>query len=541
MNSDKYSTSGFRQKAKYMIDELKSVTSAYGLGNDGNEFKVITQIFLYKFINDKFLEEIKILKKSINVEKDLFKIKKKDYETLLMQLNENTARLNTDQLISSLYNQQNKNNFSKIFDNTLVNIAKENENIFSVLADGGEKIVLFENISEYVRNKKDDFCRAIINKLVNFSFKEMFNEKFDFYADIFEYLIKDYNTNSGSTYAEYFTPHAVAKIIASCLVKDGSDNLSCYDPSAGSGTLLMNLAHQIGEDKCVIYSQDISQKSSQLLRLNLILNNLVHSIPNIVQGNTLLDPYHKDNNNLKKFDYVVSNPPFKLDFSDYRDSLVNEKNKDRFFAGIPTVPPKKKTNMAIYYVFIQHIIHSLSEEGKAAIVVPTGFLTVQAGIGLKIRKYLVDNRFVRGVISMPGNLFADTGTKVSILFIDKTMKDNDIILMDASKIGKSIKEGKNKKTILSKSDEDEIINSFNLHKTINNFTINVSPESLSNRNYSFNPGQYFDVEMKYEKISDAIFKKEISKFQENLDDFCDQSRKISEEIKKEIKKIDFNK
>ena len=208
-----------------MIDELKSVTSAYGLGNDGNEFKVITQIFLYKFINDKFLEEIKILKKSINVEKDLFKMKKKDYETLLMQLNENTARLNTDQLISSLYNQQNKNNFSKIFDNTLVNIAKENENIFSVLADGGEKIVLFENISEYVRNKKDDFCRAIINKLVNFSFKEMFNEKFDFYADIFEYLIKDYNTNSGSTYAEYFTPHAVAKIIASCLVKDGSDNL----------------------------------------------------------------------------------------------------------------------------------------------------------------------------------------------------------------------------------------------------------------------------------------------------------------------------
>ena len=124
-----------------------------------------------------------------------------------------------------------------------------------------EKIVLFENISSYVTNDRDSFSRAIINKLVNFSFDGIFDEGFDFFSTIFEYLIKDYNINSGGKYAEYFTPHAVSKIISSCLITKKETNVTCYDPSAGSGTLLMNLAHAIGVNKCSIFSQDISQKS----------------------------------------------------------------------------------------------------------------------------------------------------------------------------------------------------------------------------------------------------------------------------------------
>lgn len=104
----------------------------------------------------------------------------------------------------------------------------------------------------------------------------------------------------------------------------------------------MNLAHAIGEESCTLYSQDISQKSSSLLRLNLILNNLVHSIQNIIQGNTILQPYHRDGKDLMKFDYIVSNPPFKLDFSDYRDQLDSKDHKTRFFAGVPNTPQKAK-------------------------------------------------------------------------------------------------------------------------------------------------------------------------------------------------------
>lgn len=157
-------------------------------------------------------------------------------------------------------------------------------------------------------------------------------------------------------------------------------SVDVYDPSAGSGTLLMNVAHAIGEDKCMIYTQDISQKSSNLLRLNLILNNLVHSLNNVIQGNTILSPYHKDGlGQLKKFDFVVSNPPFKLDFSDFRDQLDSKENNERFFAGIPKI----KAKMEIYQLFIQHILFSLKDNGKAAIVLPTGFITAQSGIDKK--------------------------------------------------------------------------------------------------------------------------------------------------------------
>ena len=537
-------TATFERQTKALIDDLKSVCANYGLGNDGNEFKIITQVFLYKFLNDKFVHEIKQLEpnlaKTDNWELELKKYSTNDYEMLMMQLSESTAHLQPKQFISSLFERQNEANFAEIFDNTLLDIAKENSDIFSVVTEGGEKIVLFENISKYVTDKRDDFCKAIINKLVNFSFENIFHEKFDFYATIFEYLISDYNTNSGGKYAEYFTPHAVAKIMAQCLVTQVEKDVTCYDPSAGSGTLLMNLAHAIGEDKCTIYSQDISQKSSNLLRLNLILNDLVHSIPNIVKGNTILEPYHKDaNGKLKQFDFIVSNPPFKLDFSDYVADLDTKENHDRFFAGMPNVPKAKKEGMAIYPLFIQHIMHSLSAKGKAAIVVPTGFITAQSGIERKIRERLVEQKMLRGVISMPSNIFATTGTNVSILFIDNANKKGDIVLMDASKLGTTVKEGKNQKTLLSPEEEQKIINTFNQHEAVEDFTVVVSYEQIKEKNYSFSAGQYFEVKIEYTDISPAEFEAKMNGFKANLDKLFAESKTLEIEIQQQLNGLKY--
>ncbi len=537
-------TATFEKQTKALIDDLKSVCANYGLGNDGNEFKIITQVFLYKFLNDKFVYEIKRLEpklaKAENWEVELKKYAANDYEMLMMQLSESTAHLKPKQFISSLFERQNEANFAEIFDNTLLEIAKENSDIFSVVTEGGEKIVLFENISKYVTDKRDDFCKAIINKLIGFSFEHIFHEKFDFYATIFEYLISDYNTNSGGTYAEYFTPHAVAKIMAQCLVTQVEKDVTCYDPSAGSGTLLMNLAHAIGEDKCTIYSQDISQKSSNLLRLNLILNDLVHSIPNIVKGNTILEPYHKEaNGKLKQFDFIVSNPPFKLDFSDYVADLDTKENHDRFFAGLPNVPNAKKEGMAIYPLFIQHIMHTLSAKGKAAIVVPTGFITAQSGIERKIRERLVEQKMLRGVVSMPSNIFATTGTNVSILFIDNANKKGDIVLMDASKLGTTVKEGKNQKTLLSHEEEQKIINTFNKHEAVEDFTVVVSYDQIKEKNYSFSAGQYFEVKIEYTDITPAEFEAKMKAFQSILDNLFSESKELEKEIQKQLNGLKY--
>jgi type I restriction enzyme M protein len=374
---------------------------------------------------------------------------------------------------------------------------------------------------------------------VNFSFETIFNQKFDFFSTIFEYLIKDYNKDGGGKYAEYYTPHAVSKIMASILVDKPVSNVTCYDPSAGSGTLLMNLAHAIGEDRCTIYSQDISQKSSSMLRLNLILNNLVHSIQNIIQGNTMLTPYHKVGDKLMTFDYIVSNPPFKLDFSDYVADLDTKQNNERFFAGFPNIPKKDKDKMAIYPLFIQHIMFSLSAKGKAAIVVPTGFITAQSGIEKKIRERLVEQKMLRGVVSMPSNIFATTGTNVSILFLDKANTKGDIVLMDASKLGTTVKEGKSQKTLLSEAEEQRIINTFNKHEAVEDFTVVVSYEQIKEKNYSFSAGQYFEVKIEYTDISPAEFEAKMNGFKTNLDSLFAESKTLEKEIQKQLNGLKY--
>ena len=532
-------TKEFENKVKELIDDLKSVCANYGLGNDGNEFKIITQVFLYKFLNDKFAYEVKKIEPKLandeNWQETLSNYKKDDYEMLLMQLSEGTAQIEPKHFIASLFHKQNEADFAKIFDDTLLDIAKLNTEVFSVKEDGGVKVILFDRVSEYVTiSKRDAFCKAIINKLINFSFERIFNEKYDFYATIFEYLISDYNKDSGGKYAEYFTPHAVAKIMAACLVTDKVSNVTCYDPSAGSGTLLMNLAHAIGEDKCTIYSQDISQKSSSLLRLNLILNNLVHSIQNIIQGNTILNPYHKQD----KFDYIVSNPPFKLDFSDYRADLDTKENNERFFAGIPNVPAKKKESMAIYLMFLQHIMHSLSARGKAAIVVPTGFITAQSGIDKKIRQKMVESKMLAGVVSMPSNIFATTGTNVSILFLDAN-NTGDVVLIDASKLGEKVKEGKNQKTLLSEREEQEIIDIFNTKKAKDDFSVVVSYDDIKAKKYSLSAGQYFEVKIEYIDITQEEFVSKMNDFEINLDSFFKQSESLEKEIKGNLKRLNY--
>jgi type I restriction enzyme M protein len=533
----------FKEKAIALIDDIKAVCANYGLGNDGNEYKIITQVFLYKFLNDKFAHEVKRIEpklaKAKSWEDALRQMPADDYEMLLLQLGASTARLKPEHFLASLWARQNDENFAALLDSTLLDIAKLNTDIFSVKTNDGQMITLFDPVTQFVASKRDDFARAIINKLIPFSFERIFAEKFDFYATLFEYLIKDYNKDGGGKYAEYYTPHAVAKIMAACLVPASVKNVTCYDPAAGSGTLLMNLAHAIGEDRCTLYTQDVSQKSSSLLRLNLILNNLVHSIPHVIQGNTILEPYHKEGTALRKFDYIVSNPPFKLDFSDFRNQLDTKANQARFFAGTPKVPNKDKDKMAMYLLFIQHIIASLSKKGKAAIVVPTGFITAQSGIERGIREHLVENKMLAGVVSMPSNIFATTGTNVSILFLDAT-NQGDVILIDASNLGTKVKEGKNQKTLLSHEDEEQIIRVFNAKEAVEDFSVVVSYDDIAAKNHSFSAGQYFAVKAEFSNLTSAEFAQHLARRSETLERLFRESKALEDQVRSNLKALKYD-
>lgn len=541
--------SDVKQQTKKMIDDLKSICTNYGLGNASSEYKIITEVFLYKFLNDKFIHQAKRVIPSLReltvsqAEAAINKMSENEYELMLLSFSASTAQLKREHFISYLFNRQNEPDFHRLFDATLVDIANINLDIFSVHTGGQSKIRLFESLSQYVLEeaKKDNFCRAIIDKLANCSFDAVFEQKYDFFADIFEYLIKDYNKDFG-TYAEYYTPHSIASIISKIMVPEGAENVSVYDPAAGSGTLVLALAHEIGEETCTIFTQDISQKSNEFLRLNLTLNNLVHSLPNVVHDDTLLNPRHVNDrkDRLMTFDYIVSNPPFKMDFSDSRNTLAAENHQMRFFAGIPNIPDKKKSGMAVYLMFLQHIIFSLGINGKAAVVVPTGFLTAGSGIQKKIREHLVHSKMLRGVISMPSNIFATTGTNVSVLFIDKENIDGKIVLMDASNLGMKVRvDGKNQKTVLRDDEVERIINTFNAAETDDDFCVVVDYEDIIAKKLSFSAGQYFDIKIDYAEMTHEEFSEKVKDLTARLDRFFKEGRKLENEIRHQLESVKY--
>lgn len=535
MNNTEYSN-----KVKQLVDDLKGVFTSAGLGGEAGEYKLLTQSFLYKFINDKFLYEARKSDPK-NDYQTLMKMSKDDYEGLQMDLGNESAVIKREDLIETLFNRQNEDDFSTLFDATLNDIAVDNNDIYSVETAGNTQVRLFDSdlIQDNVigGSQRNIVARAIINKLSEARFDEhIFDAGFDFFSTIFEYMIKDYNKDGGGKYAEYYTPHSVAKIIANILVgNDKPENVRVYDPAAGSGTLLMTLASKIGTDRATVYSQDISQKSTNLLRMNLILNGLSHSIHNIVQGNTILHNKHTE-----KMDYIVCNPPFKLDFSEWRDEIETlSDNSTRFFAGVPKIT-SKKDKMAIYQLFVQHIIYSLNDLGKAAIVVPTGSLTAQYGIDKKIRKYLVEKKMISAVVSMPSNIFANTGTSVSVIFIDKDKSNDDVLLIDASKLGHKEKEGRTQKTVLSEDDINKIIETSKDRKAIDDFSVLADFNEIKDNNYSFSAGQYFELKINFVNLTQEQFTNKLRSYKEDINNLTNSNKKLELELANLIDRIIYS-
>ncbi len=536
-----------QQQTKDLIDRLKATTSVNGLGNSGSEYIVIVQMFLYKFLNDKFIYAAK------NERPDLVADGKDIYDTLaelsedeydeLCDLISDSVILKKEHLLKKMVERQNDANFAKILDSTLEGIADCNREVFYIVNEDDTRVPIIKPISDFISGgatKKNAFCKALIGNISSFSFESVFDAGYDFFSTIFEYLLKDYNSNGGGTYAEYYTPHSVANIMAHLLIdkKDDLKSVTCYDPAAGTGTLIIALAHAIGENKCSVFTQDISEKSSTMLMLNLILNNMMHSLTHVIKGNTMTHPFHKDDNEkLKKFDFVVSNPPFKLDFSDYQNQLKTADPYKRFFADVPNIKRKKKDRMEIYLCFFQHVLASIKDAGKGAIVVPTGFLTA-ASIAQKIRKYLVDNKFLKGVVSMPSNIFANTGTNVSIVFIDKAGIENPVFI-DASKLGVESKEGKNKKTVLLSNDIEQIVSTFHEAKPVDDFSVTPSLEEIKEKNYSFSAGQYFDVKIEYVNITQEEFDRQLQDYQDTLLKYFEEGTRLQEEIMSQLKKVKY--
>ena len=196
--------------------------------------------------------------------------------------------------------------------------------------------------------------------------------------------------------------------------------------------------------------------------------------------------------------------------------------------------------MAIYTCFIQHVLNSLKTTGKGAIVIPTGFITAKSGVEKKILQRVVDEHWVYGCVSMPSNVFATTGTNVSVIFFDKSATADKVILIDASKLGEEYKEGNNQKRRLLDNEIDLIVNTFRNKEAVEDFSVAVTYDEIKEKGYSLSAGQYFDIKIDYVDITEDEFNARMANYKQTLAKQFAESHRLEEEIMKQLDALQFN-
>ena len=300
----------------------------------------------------------------------------------------------------------------------------------------------------------------------------------DILGDAYEYLMRHFATESGKSKGQFYTPAEVSRIIAQILgvrTAKTSASTTVYDPTCGSGSLLLKVADE-AHSKLTLYGQEKDSATSGLARMNMILHNNPEAL--IQQGNTLTDPKYKDGGSLKQFDYVVANPPF----SDKRlNPLEDPFGRFESFG----VPPAKQGD----YAYLLHIVRSLKSTGKGACILPHGVL-FRGNAEADIRKNLVRKGYIKGIIGLPANLFYGTGIPACIVVIDKENAHarKGIFLVDAS--AGFMKDGP--KNRLRDQDIHRIVDVFTKQTDVPRFARMVGFDEIEKNDFNLNLPRYID-------------------------------------------------
>ncbi|MBS6920821.1 MULTISPECIES: type I restriction-modification system subunit M [Anaerococcus] len=404
---------------------------------------------------------------------------------------------------------------SQLFENVVKN-AKDNENLNTDLANIFKEIEasaigypseddikgLFEDVDTTSNRlggtvaEKNKRLTDILTGIGEINFEKFENNEIDAFGDAYEYLISNYASNAGKSGGEFFTPQTVSKLLAR-LVMDGKKNINkVYDPTCGSGSLLLQMKKQF--DEHIIddgfFGQEINMTNFNLARMNMFLHNVNYNDFSIKRGDTLLNPLHKDE---KPFDAIVSNPPYSIKWiGDNDPTLIN----DERFAPAGKLAPKSYAD----YAFIMHSLSYLSSKGRAAIVCFPGIF-YRKGAEKTIRQYLVDNNFIDCVIQLPENLFFGTSIATCILVMAKNKTENKILFIDASKEFK--KETNN--NILEEENIKNIVDEFRNRKEKEYLSRYVDRTEIEENDYNLSVSTYVEKEDTREKIDIKVLNKQI--------------------------------
>ena len=341
---------------------------------------------------------------------------------------------------------------------------------------------------------------------------EIENVEADVLGDAYEYLIAQFASGAGKKAGEFYTPQEVSTILAK-IVSNGKQKLkSVYDPTCGSGSLLLRVAKEVKEVS-QFYGQELNRTTYNLARMNMIMHDVHYQRFDLKQDDTLENPMHID----LRFEAIVANPPFSAKWS--ANQLFTN---DERFSQYGKLAPSSKAD----YAFVTHMIHQLDENGTMAVVMPHGVLFRGAAEG-HIRQYLIeDKNYLDAVIGLPSNIFFGTGIPTCIMVFKKCRENSeDILFIDASKEFEKV----GKQNVLRAEHIDKIIDTYRHRRVVDKFSFVASTNDLIENEYNLNIPRYVDTfeeeePVDLENISNELksLENDISETDKTISDFCDE-------------------
>jgi type I restriction enzyme M protein len=475
---------------------------------DSSIYKDYILVMLFvKYLSDTYEKHIE----------DYTKKYEGDKERIQRALNRDRFVLDEKSTFDHIYSKRNDANVGEVINKALEHIEEDNK----MKLRGVFRNIDFNSEAILGQTKdRNSMLKHLLEDFKDLDLRPSSVGSADVIGDAYEFMIAKFASDAGKKGGEFFTPSGVSELI-SRLVKP-KENDRIYDPTCGSGSLLLRTAKKVPSGKVAVYGQERNGQTHSLCRMNMFLHNFDDA--NVAWGDTLSNPLFLDDGQLMKFQIVVANPPFSLDkwamgFAGSEDEtdFKMEASLDPYRRFEWGVPPKSKGD----YAFVQHMLYSLAEGGRMGIVLPHGVL-FRGATERKIRTQIIDLNMLDAVIGLPANLFFGTGIPACVLVFKKNRSRRDILFIDTSNDG-HYEKAKNQNN-LREEDIQRIVDAYEKYEDIDKFAHVASLDEIKENEYNLNIPRYVDtfeeekpVDMDAVKVNIANIKIELAEVEVKME------------------------
>ncbi|MEK4801057.1 type I restriction-modification system subunit M [Oceanobacillus sp. FSL K6-0118] len=482
---------------------------------DSSTYKdyILTTLFI-KYLSDSYKENLEEYTKRYNGNE----------ERIQRALSRERFVLDEYSTFDYLYSKRNDPEIGEIINKALERI--ENENT-------GKLRGVFRNIdfnSEAILGKakeRNAMLRSLLEDFNQLSLRpsQLGNE--DIVGNAYQYMIGLFASDAGKKGGEFYTPAEVSEVLAQLVKPQENDRI--YDPTCGSGSLLIKVAKQVPNGKVAIYGQERNGATHSLALMNMYLHGIDDA--KIEWGDTLANPLHLEDGKLMKFQAIVANPPFSLD--KWAMGFAGEGTNDKKFKMDASLDPHRRFEWGVPpsskgdYAFVQHMLYSLAENGRMATILPHGVLFRGSSEG-KIRKQIIDMNLLDAVIGLPEGLFFGTGIPACIMVFKKDRSHNDVLFIDASSEG-NFEKGK-KQNKLKEKDIENIVNTYEKWESVDKYSYVATLNEIKENDYNLNIPRYVDTFEEEEPVDMVAVKENIVNIKKKIQEVETQMEKHLKEL-----------